>query len=131
VISSTTNLLLPGNILSGPVPSWFSMHSASSLYAESALYFWRVEILLVGGCIALLLILVCKASGCKNMLKFFQFKPSHHVEELQLFSGKLMCLSFLWVVLLAPLYGTATRYVDCGKIWLWITIIYTDDDVVE
>ena len=131
---NTTNLLLPGNVFSGPasqVPSWFSMHAASFLYADSVWHVWRVEILLVVCGIIVLLILVCRAMGRDEVLPFFLFTPSHHVEELELFSSKLMACSCLWAVGLVPLYILAPRYVECGKEWLYATIVYIDHEAVE
>jgi len=130
-LSNTINLLLPGNIFSGPVPSWTSMHAASFLYVDSLWEAWKVEILMAGGCFSLLLICVYVEMGRDHMVQFFVFKPCHHVVELELFSAKLVALGSLSATVLIPVYIVATKHVECGKLWLYSTIAYTDDEGME
>ena len=69
--------------------------------------------------------------GHNAMLSFFVFKPSHHVVEVELFSAKLTALASLLGAALVPLYIMAHKHVDCGKLWLYSTIAYTNDESIE
>eukprot|EP00656_Telonema_subtile_P034594 TRINITY_DN38660_c0_g1_i1.p1 TRINITY_DN38660_c0_g1~~TRINITY_DN38660_c0_g1_i1.p1 ORF type:complete len:731 (+),score=135.56 TRINITY_DN38660_c0_g1_i1:262-2454(+) len=142
VLAGDTNLVLPGNMITDPAPSWASMREVSFLVASKNAWI-EFEYLIFEICLGLLLltttlaVLACREHGrereqrsaCAVLRGIFVFQPEHHVEVLQVYSSGLLSLaSVVWLPILLPLYYTGGNYFECGKDWLYFTIAYLADD---
>lgn len=136
-VTTSTNLVLPGNVISAGLPPWVDLREVTFLYAQSFWVEWQLDIFPVVASLLALPLLLCfgmSREGLARWQQFFVFRPakSHPVARMEMLAAKLMSACICpWVVVLVPLYVVGSQWLECGKVWLYTTIAYISSGEVE